>query len=324
MRASRLLSILILLQLRQRLTAEQLADEFEVSPRTIHRDIEALSAAGVPVYGERGPGGGFQLHAGWRTQLTGLDADEARALPLLTLPAAARELGLGDAARRAGAKLLAALPGDTATLSGRLQTCLHVDPLGWYHAPDAVPQLPALARAVLEARRVRIEYLSWKGPRRYHADPLGLVLKAGQWYAVVACGARTMTLKVMQVQALEVLDEVFQRPADFDLQRWWQASIERFERELRPLRATLLASPEGCRRLAELGHYAAQAVARASPAAPGTVWRRLSLPIENIEQAARLVMGLVPELEVIEPAPLRDQVARWCRALARRHQVPKV
>lgn len=324
MRASRLLSILILLQLRQRLTADQLAAEFEVSPRTIHRDIEALSAAGVPVYGERGPGGGFLLHAGWRTQLTGLDADEARALPLLTLPAAARELGLGDAARRAGAKLLAALPGEAATLSGRLQACFHVDPLGWYHAPDAVPHLPALAQAVLEGRRVVIEYLSWKGPRRYHAEPLGLVLKAGQWYAVVASGARTMTLKVMQIQALSVLDEAFARPADFDLARWWQASVERFERELRPLRATLRASPEGCRRLAELGHYAAQAVARATPAEASAAWRRLSLPIESADQLVRLVMGLAPEVEVIEPAPLRDQVARTCRALARRHLAPKV
>ncbi|MBQ0930516.1 WYL domain-containing protein [Ideonella sp. 4Y16] len=322
MRASRLLSILILLQLRQRLTAEQLAAEFEVSPRTIHRDIEALSAAGVPVYGERGPGGGFQLHAGWRTQLTGLDADEARALPLLTLPAAARELGLGDAARRAGAKLLAALPGDSATLSGRLQACFHVDPLGWYHAPDAVPHLPALAQAVLDGRRVLIDYQSWKGPRRYQAEPLGLVLKAGQWYAVVAAGARTMTLKVTQVQALTVLDEVVERRPDFDLARWWQASVERFERELRPLRATLRASPEGCRRLAELGDYAAQAVARATPAPSPAGWRRLSLPIETAEQAVRLVMGLAPEVELIDPASLRAQLARWCRALARQHQSP--
>ncbi|MBN8489448.1 MAG: WYL domain-containing protein, partial [Burkholderiales bacterium] len=213
--------------------------------------------------------------------------------------------------------------GDTATLSGRLQACFHVDPLGWYHAPDAVPHLPALAQAALEGRRVRIEYQSWRGPRRYLAEPLGLVLKAGQWYAVVGAGARRMTLKVMQVQALEILDEVFERPADFDLARWWPASVERFERELRPQRATLLASPEGCRRLAELGHYAAQAVARATPASPGTLWHRLSLPIEGIEQAARLVMGLAPDVEVIEPAPLRDQVARWCRALARRHQAPR-
>ena len=321
MRASRLLSILILLQLRQRLTAEQLAAEFEVAPRTIHRDIEALSAAGVPVYGERGPGGGFRLHAGWRTELTGLDADEARALPLLNLPAAARQLGLGDAARRAGAKLLAALPGDSATLSGRLQDCFHVDPLGWYHAPDEVPHLPALAQAALDGRRVALTYRSWTGERRYRAEPLGLVLKAGQWYAVVTSGTRTMTLKVAQVQSLTPLGEQFQRPADFDLAGWWRASTERFERELRPLRATLRASPEGCRRLCELGRYAAEAVARATVLDTPAGWRQLSLPIENADQAVRLVMGLAPEVHLLAPEAWRTQLARCCRALAWQHRL---
>lgn len=319
MRASRLLSILILLQLRPRVTAEALAREFEVSVRTIHRDIDALSAAGVPVYGDRGPGGGFALHAGFRTQLTGLMGDEAQALPLVALPEAARDLGLGAAPQRLRHKLLAALPGDTAALAGRLQARLHVDPLEWYQERLPVPHLQALARAVLDDRRVDIAYQSWRGARRWRADPLGLVLKAGDWYAVVRTGARTMTLKVASIQSLQDAGEAFEREADFDLPGWWAASLARFERDLRPARAELRASAEGRRRLGELGAYARQALAAARPdRRPG--WQRLHWPIESDDQAVGLVLGLSPEVELLSPAPLRQRVAQAAAAVAQRHR----
>ncbi|MBL8306615.1 MAG: WYL domain-containing protein [Rubrivivax sp.] len=319
MRASRLLSILILLQLRPRLTAEALAQEFEVSVRTIHRDIDELSAAGVPVIGDRGPGGGFRLREGFRTQLTGLLPDEAQALPLLGLPGAARELGLGSATQRVRGKLLAALPGETAALAGRLQDSLHVDPLGWYQDTEPAAHLPALMRAVLDRRRVALEYESWKGLRRWQAEPLGLVLKAGTWYAVVRQGARTMTLKVAAIRTLAVTEAGFDRPAGFELPKWWQASLQRFERELRPLTATLKASAEARRRLAEQGSYAARAVAAAVPAQPAG-WATLTLPIESHEQAARLVLSLAPEAEVLAPPALRELVARWAQRMATRHR----
>lgn len=320
MRASRLLSILILLQLRQRLTAEALAAEFEVSPRTIHRDVEALSAAGVPVYGERGPGGGFRLHQGWRTQLTGLDADEARALPLLNLPGAAGQLGLGNAPQRAGAKLLAALPGESAALAGRLHERLHIDPLDWYHESDAVPQLPALARALLDQRRIEVDYESWRRRRRFTADPLGLVLKAGAWYAVVRAGERTLTLKVAAMHELRMLDECFERPTGFALASWWRQSQQRFERELRPATATLRASPEGCRRLAEGGSYAARAIEAGTSLAAPEGWRQFDLPIENDEQAARLVLGLAPEVQALAPEALRERIRDLADQISAQHR----
>lgn len=322
MRASRLLSILILLQLRPRMTAPALAREFEVSVRTILRDIDELSAAGVPVYAERGRGGGFRLREGFATRLNGLLGDEAQALPLLGLPGAASELGLGGASQRLRVKLQSALPGDTAALAGRLQARLHVDPLDWYQGGEPAAYLPALAQAVLECRRVELGYLSWKGERHWKAEPLGLVLKGGSWYAVMRSGARTMTLKVANVQSLTVGDEVFERPADFDLAAWWQASTQRFERELRPGLAVLRLTPEGRRRLAEKGRYAAEAVAAAvaeKPAGP-QAWARVRLPIESIDQAARLVLSLAPEAEALEPAPLRAQVAAWAGQAARRHK----
>lgn len=323
MRASRLLSILILLQLRPQVTAPALAREFEVSVRTILRDIDELSAAGVPVYAERGRGGGFRLREGFATRLNGLLGDEVQALPLLGLPGAASELGLGGASQRLRRKLQSALPGDTAALAGRLQARLHVDPLDWYQGGEPAAHLPALAQAVLEGRRVELDYLSWKGERHWRAEPLGLVLKGGSWYAVMRSGTRTMTLKVANIQALTVADDTFERPDGFELAAWWSASLQRFERELRPGTALLRVTTEGRRRLAEKGSYAAQAVAVAVPEKPPGAerWARVTLPIESLEQAARLVLSLAPEAEALAPPELRQQVADWARRLARRHTI---
>lgn len=318
MRASRLLSILILLQLRPQITAPALAREFEVSVRTILRDIDELSAAGVPVYAERGRGGGFKLREGFATRLNGLLGDEAQALPLLGLPGAASELGLGGASQRLRLKLQSALPGDTFALAGRLQARLHVDPLDWYQGGEPAAHLPALAQAALECRVVELDYLSWKGERHWRAEPLGVVLKGGSWYAVVQAGARTMTLKVSNVQSLSVTDASFERPMDFDLAGWWQASLQRFERELRPGTALLLLTAEGRRRLAEKGSYAAQAVAAAKVDRQGLA--QVRLPIESLQQAARLVLSLAPEAQALEPPELREQIAAWGSQLARRHK----
>ena len=158
MRASRLLAIMILLQARGRLTAERLAAEFEVSERTIYRDIDALSAAGVPVYGDRGPGGGFALLDGYRTRLTGMAADEASALALAGVPSAAEAVGLGAALRDAFGKLLAALPGEGSGQAASAAARFHVDPADWYRGGEAAPHLPELARAVLDARPVGFGY----------------------------------------------------------------------------------------------------------------------------------------------------------------------
>lgn len=318
MRASRLLSILILLQLRTRLTAAALAEEFGVSERTIHRDIDQLSAAGVPVYGERGPGGGFQLLAGYRTKLTGLHADEAEAMFLLALPGAAQQLGLGAAAQRARGKLLAAMPGETATLAGRLQQCFHVDPEPWYQQAEAPTGLPALTRAVLDQRRLALRYASWTASKRRRVDPLGLVQKAGDWYLVARGERHVATFKVAAMSELEVLAEGFERPPDFDLARWWAESLQRFEAGLRPLQAKLRLSATGRRRLAEAGRWAADAVhAAGKPDAAG--WAPLTLPIESIERGALLLLSLGPEVEALAPPALREQMRSCARAIARRH-----
>lgn len=313
MRSSRLLAILILLQLRQRLTARALADEFEVTERTIYRDIDALSAAGVPVYGDRGPGGGFQLLDGYRTKLTGLSTDEAEAMPLIGLPSAASALGIGPAAQRAQGKLLAALSAPSLEGAGRLASCFHLDPVDWYQADEPVRHLPALARAVLDRRTCAIRYESWRGPSDRRIDPLGLVMKAGSWYCVARTGGKLLTFKVANIRDCAVQDATFDRPADFDLATHWRDSLARFERDLRPRTARIRTTPEGRRRLAELGAFAAQAVAGVEGVA------EIDLPVEADDQAARQLLGIGAEIEVLSPPELRAAIADLARRIAAAH-----
>ncbi len=315
MRASRLLSILILLQLRVRLTAEALADEFEVSVRTIYRDIDALSAAGIPVYGDRGPGGGFQLLDGYRTKLTGLTPSDAEAMVMIGLPGPAAALGLGDEAKRALGRMMASLSATGSAAAGRFAERFHVDPVDWYQADEPVRHLPAIARAVLDEKRIAMRYESWRGLRDWTVAPLGLVLKGGAWYLVAEAKGGPLTFRISNIIALQALDEQFVRPEGFDLPVWWRSSLERFEAELRPNVATLRASPEGLRRLAELGAYARDAVTAGGPV-DERGWVTITLRVEREDRAALVLLGIGPEIEVVAPSALRAQMLVYARSIA--------
>ncbi len=319
MRASRLLSILILLQLRARLTAEALAHEFEVSVRTIYRDIDALSAAGVPVYGDRGPGGGFALLDGYKTKLTGLDSAEAEAMLMIGMPGQASALGLGAAAGRARGKLLAALTPEGSAVADRIVGRFHLDPADWYRAAEPVIWLPSIARAVIDQQRLAMRYESWKGPRERVIDPMGLVQKGANWYLVGRIENEYRTYRVGGISELVIKAERFDRPLDFDLADHWAAQLKRFEQGLRPETAHLRVTTEGRRRIAELGAYAAKAGAEAqTPDANG--WAELDLPYENMEQGARLLLGLGPEFVVIAPAELRVAIMELAAATAKKQE----
>lgn len=319
MRASRLLSILILLQLRARLTAEALADEFEVSVRTIYRDIDALSAAGVPVYGDRGPGGGFALLDGYRTKLTGLDSAEAEAMLMIGMPGQAAALGLGAAAGRAKGKLLAALTPEGGAVADRISGRFHLDPADWYRSAEPVTWLPSIARAVIDEQKLAMRYESWKGVRDRVVDPMGLVQKGASWYLVARVGEDYRTYRVGAICALTVKAERFDRPADFDLATHWATQLKRFEDGLRPQIAHIRISTEGMRLLAERGAYAAKAVAQA-PVPDANGWTELDLPFENMKQGARLLLGLGPEFVVVAPSELRNAVIELAHAAVKRQE----
>lgn len=332
MRSSRLLSILLRLQLRGRVTAAELAREFEVAVRTVYRDLDALSAAGVPVHAARGRGGGIVLAPGWRTQLTGLTGPEARSVPLAGLQSAARDLGLAGEAADVQLKLLASLPPEAAADAGRIAERFHIDPLPWYHRQEALPLLPALAAAVWESRQVRLLYAGWAGESTRTLSPLGLVLKGGLWYLVArpagrGAAAALRTYRVSAILSLSVLARPARRPPGFVLAAHWPAAVVEFEARLMAGRATVRITPEGLSILRAVQPAAAEWAERTARPLVGTKraegpagWMQAELPTESEAYAARQLLRLGTEVEVLAPASLRAAVAKEAAAVARRHR----
>jgi predicted DNA-binding transcriptional regulator YafY len=280
-RATRLVSLLLLLQTRGQLTAAELAERLEVSVRTVHRDVEALSVAGVPVEAVRGAAGGY------RTRLTGLTADEAQALFAAGIPGPAAELGLGGELAAARLKVLAALPQELQERATRAQRLFHLDARGWFRAEDTVPHLPALADCVWRGCRVRLRYRERGTVVQRTVDPLGLVLKGGAWYLVARRSAGMRVYRVSRVASVRPLEEPFERPVDFELAEFWQQWSREFE-ESRP-RVAVSVRTNGEQRVLAFG---------------------------DLGEAHRELLRLGARVEVLEPLELRERVAQTSRELA--------
>lgn len=317
MRASRLLSILLMLQTRGRLTAESLAETFEVSVRTVYRDIEQLSAAGVPVYADRGPGGGFQLLDGFRTKLTGLTENEAESLFLSGLPGPATQLGLADQLLSAQLKLSAALPERSRTSAQKMAQRFHLDPVGWFRSSDQARLLPTLAHAVWTETVVEIGYRRAQSTVTRRIHPLGLVLKAGTWYVVAERSGERRTYRVSNIEALTPSGDHFTRPKDFDLVRFWTESSRAFEVGLYREQAVLRASPRAMMRLERLGATVIDAARESAEAPDDEGWVRITIPIESLDQAAIDLLMLGTEAEVVKPRELRRRIATAARGMAK-------
>jgi len=315
MRAARLLNLQMLLQARGRMSATALARELEVSVRTLYRDIDQLSAAGVPVYAERGRAGGFQLLPGWKTTLTGLTPSEAQAVFLGGLAGPAADLGLDASVRNAQLKLLAALPADWRGAAQRVSSRLHLDPVDWYREEEAPRLLATVASAVWDERQVAMQYASWKRSARQVVHPLGLVLKAGIWYLVAAREGVARTYRVSSIESAEVLAAAVVRPRKFDLAHYWTESVRRFETELYAGRAEVRVTARGLAALRQLGAPVARAL-RDVPAPADGERVQLRIPVETGEQAAAQLLRLAPEVEVTGPAALRQAVQDRLRATA--------
>jgi predicted DNA-binding transcriptional regulator YafY len=321
MRASRLVSLLLLLQVRGRMTAEQLAGELEVSVRTIYRDMGALSEAGVPVYGDAGPEGGYQLVSGYRTRLTGLTAAEAEALALTGVPGAAAELGLGTVLAAAQLKLQAALPAGLRERAGAFQERFHLDAPGWYYDGDPCPYLAPVAAAVWEQRRIEVRYRRWAAPTDVTRtlDPHGLVLKAGRWYLVarVAGAAGMRTFRVSQILALTGPGERFGRAEGFDLAAHWRASVTGFRAGLAQGEATVRLTAAGLELLRELASPPVSEAAQATATGPDEQgWYTAVVPVESPAHAQAQFLSLGAEAEVVTPDSLRRLLAQAARSLA--------
>jgi predicted DNA-binding transcriptional regulator YafY len=317
MRASRLLSIMMLLQARGRLSAETLAEELEVSVRTIYRDIDQLSAAGVPVYADIGRNGGFALLDGWRTRLTGLTAPEARALFLSGLPGPASELGLGDEVAAAELKLLAALPADWQGEAQRMASRFHLDPRGWFSTGPRPEFLKAVAEAVWSERRILIKYDSWTQVSERVVEPMGLVLKGGIWYLVARREAGYRTYRMSQIQALTPTGEPFERPADFDLPAHWAEATQSFEREVYVGVAKVRATRIGVSRLKDISQRCKEAIEAQNLDFDADGWVTIEVPIEEDRWASREMTRAGAEVEVLEPEGLRERMIEIAAKLAK-------
>ena len=316
MRASRLLSIQMLLETHGRMSASALARALEVSVRTLHRDIDQLSAAGVPVYAERGRAGGFQLLPGWKTTLTGFTPREAQAVFLAGLAGPASELGLGGDVASAERKLLAALPTEWRGSARHMRSRLHLDPVDWYREAEPVPWLAQVAQAVWEERQLAIAYESWSGKARRTVHPLGLVMKAGTWYFAAAREGKVRTWRVASVRDAVLLDAPVQRPRNFDLAAYWRESVRRFEVELFTGEARVAATARGLTELRRINAALARAVAGVQAPVEGKRVE-LRIPIESVAHAAGQLLRLCPEVEVRAPRELRAAIRERVRTAAR-------
>ncbi|PZG83461.1 transcriptional regulator [Streptomyces sp. NTH33] len=319
MRAARLIKMVLLLQSRPSMTAAELARELEVSERTVTRDAQALSEAGVPVYADRGRAGGYRLVGGYRTRLTGLARGEAEALFLSGVPTALREMGWEDAASAARLKVSAALLPSLRDASRTAAQRFHLDAPDWFREPRTPELLPAVADAVWDDRRVTARYRRGEAEAVRELEPYGLVLKAGVWYLCAraagpgACSGSGAfrVYRVDRFTSVEAAGERFERDGGFDLPGFWEERAEQFARSILRAEVVVRLSGEGVRRLVHaVGPVPAREALASAGAPDGRGWVTVTVPVESEQVAHTQLTALGPEVEVLAPQALRERFAR--------------
>jgi predicted DNA-binding transcriptional regulator YafY len=326
MRADRLIALVLLLQARGRMTATELADRLEVAVRTIYRDLDALSAAGVPVYAERGIGGGIELPDGYRLDLTALTRGEASALLASAVPGPLADLGAGPTLAAALQKLSAALPPGTRGEAERTQQRLHLDPAGWWQTPEPVPHLHTVQEAVWGDHRLRITYQRpGHLPSERTVEPYGLVAKASAWYLVAAetfgagSGAEVKVFRVSRIKSASVDQELCRRPPGFDLAAFWSTWCAEFESTRSRYDVVLRIQPDLVSVLPTiLGESIGRQIAEHRQTDDNGVLV-LPLTFESAESACGQILSLGPLAEVVSPPELRAEVARQAAAISARY-----
>jgi predicted DNA-binding transcriptional regulator YafY len=316
MRADRLISIVLLLQAHGRMTAENLASRLEVSQRTILRDMDALSSAGVPVVAERGTGGGWHLIDGYETKLTGLTPAEIRSLFLARPPALLAELGIKEAADAAWLKLRAALPVGVREQAEFVRRRLLIDSRNWRDSAESLTSLPVILESLWVGRRLKFRYEKSDGEAsEREVDPLGLVARGNRWYLVATKGDEQRTYRVSRIHAAEILAEPCTRPQQFDLEAYWEASTKRFREHLPRYEATFLVThtilPWVC--------YRSWRVLEQVPVGDRV---RVSMRFDAPEECRQFALAFGAELEVVEPQELRDHVVATARDVLAAYALP--
>jgi predicted DNA-binding transcriptional regulator YafY len=312
MRADRLISILLLLQSRGKITSRELAKTLEVSERTIFRDMESLSISGIPVLAERGREGGWKLAEGYRTSLTGMNSKEIAALLLPADPHILQALGIEEDFSSAFRKLQAAASGQSVTPFSFLSERIHIDGAGWHPSRETHPCLTSLQEAVWETRKVRITYVRGEESTERLIAPLGLVAKRGVWYVVADTGGELRTYRVSRITSAEVTDDIFNRPADFHLANYWEASTLAFKSALPRYPAKLYVLDSNMRALQQERYVSI--LQQSASNRPG--WLSCEVEFNTPESAARIILSLSPGIRAASPEELVDSVSRILRETA--------
>ena len=310
MRADRLLSLMMLLQTRRQMTAKELAVELEVSKRTIYRDIEALSFAGVPVYAMGGPGGGYALLDNYRTSLTGLNENEIQALFMLTIPSPISDLGVSQQLKAAILKLTSSFTNEHYEHTDFLRQRLHLDAASWFQTEDPVPYLRIIQEATWQDLQLVFSYQRRNGMASEQiVSPYGLVAKASIWYLVAATDKGMRVYRVSRVKSAQITQTHFDRTQDFELAKFWTDWVIEYQASLPKYPVILRVAPDLIPILPSiLGDDIQVVIEQAQPDSEG--WRVVKHNFEKIEEAQTYVLGMGASVEVIAPEELRTNVLK--------------
>ncbi len=311
MRADRLLAMMMLLQRKGKMTARALATELEVSSRTVLRDVEALSMAGIPIYTDGGHGGGITLDEKYRTTLTGLKEEELHTLFVGSNQQLLRDVGLGEAAANTQRKLSAALPTQHQQAIDYMRQRILIDPLWWWHNGQTVPFLTELQEVIFQNRLIEVRYENYDGHiGRRTLEPYALVAKSSLWYLLAKRDDAWRTYRVSRLQEVVLLDQEFVRDPTFDLPSYWQERAHEFVAAFSQYEFILRVHPDGLPLVRWLTPGRSE-----GDEADIDGWVTMHFQLESEMLAKMLVFGLGQQCEVIAPDALRMAVKERCRQL---------
>ncbi|MCU0481117.1 MAG: YafY family transcriptional regulator [Anaerolineae bacterium] len=319
MRADRLLSIMLILQAQGKTTTLALSEKLEVSRRTILRDIDALSIAGIPIHADAGHNGGVYLDEHYRVSLTGLTESEVRALFVFNQPSPLRDVGLGRAVEDTLLKLFAILPAQHRQEAEWIQQRILLDPASWWPPGETLPHLEILKVAVFGDYRIQVRYSHGDGRVVEHIlEPYSLVAKASVWYLIARRDGELHTYRVSRLIAVETMNERFDRDATFDLTTYWHTHVHQFIANLPSFTFTLRLNAN---RLKLLRLYAEGGYTIRDTSPDGAVLT-IDMRLTSLEEAKMLVLGLGTDADVIEPDELREAVLLQAQQMVTHLSVP--
>ena len=311
MRADRLLSLILLLQKHGQITAESLAQELGVSKRTIYRDVDTLSATGVPIYANGGPGGGYALLDSYRNLFTSFNEAEIQALFMLIIPGSLSDLGVNTQLKTAIFKLTSLLPQRHQAQAEHIRQRLHLDTAGWFQPQDATPHLNIVQTATWQDRQLHLTYRRRQGTvSQRTVSPYGLVAKAGIWYMVAATDNGLHVYRISRIETADLTPTHFTRPPTFDLATFWTKWVADYESNLPQYPVTFSVAPDLLPILPYmLGQSILPQLEQAPPDTHG--WRTLHYTFERMEEARMYILGMGASTRVIAPEALRLSVLNF-------------